>query len=175
MTRLVPLPPESFVAFIEAAAAAHAEDNVRSGRWPAQDAPALARAESARLLPGGVATPGHQLFRIDADAEAIGFLWLATLQHGSAKTAYVYQIIVAPEHRRRGHARAALQQAAALAAAQGHSSIALHVFAFNEAAQALYRSLGYQVVSLNMALPLTVAQPAPISASSTPPATTLAT
>ena len=30
------------------------------------------------------------------------------------------------------------------------------VFAFNEAAQALYRSLGFRVVSLNMALPLAV-------------------
>jgi ribosomal protein S18 acetylase RimI-like enzyme len=154
MTRLVPLRSECFDAFFEAAVAAYAEDNVRSGRWPAQDAAGLARAETGRLLADGVATPEHQLFEIEDDTGGVGYLWLATLEHGSAKTAYVYQIIVRPEQRRRGHARAALRQAAALAASQGHGAIALHVFACNEAAQALYRALGFRIQSLNMALPL---------------------
>jgi len=154
MTRLVPLRPESFDAFFEAAVAAYAEDNVRSGRWPAQDAAGLARAETGRLLADGVATPEQQLFEIEDDTGGVGYLWLATLSRGSSRSAYVYQIIVRPEHRRRGHARAALQQAAALAAAQGHSALALHVFAHNEAARALYASLGFHLVSLNLALPL---------------------
>ncbi len=155
MTRLVPLRPEAFDAFFEAAVAAYAEDNVRAGRWPAPDAPQLARAESGRLLADGVATPGQQLFEIeDETAGAVGYLWLATLSRGSSRGAYVYQIIVRAEHRRQGHARAALQQAAALAAAQGHDSLALHVFAHNEAARQLYRSLGFELVSLNLALPL---------------------
>jgi ribosomal protein S18 acetylase RimI-like enzyme len=145
---------ESFPAFFEAAVAAYADDNVRSGRWPAADATELARTESVKLLADGLATPGQLLFEIADDTETVGYLWLATLDRGSARTAYVYQIIVRPEHRRRGHARAALQQAAALAAARGHTSIALHVFAFNEAARALYLSLGYRIVSLNLALPL---------------------
>ncbi len=36
----------------------------------------------------------------------------------------------------------------------GLSGIALHVFAHNAEAQALYRSLGYNVASMNMLKPL---------------------
>ncbi len=59
-----------------------------------------------------------------------------------------------PEFRGRGHARAALQLAEAIAIAQGAQAIALHVFIFNTSAQALYRSLGYGITGLNMLKPL---------------------
>jgi GNAT superfamily N-acetyltransferase len=50
--------------------------------------------------------------------------------------------------------RAALRHAADIAARQGHRRLELHVFGHNAAAQALYRSLGYEITSVNMALPL---------------------
>jgi ribosomal protein S18 acetylase RimI-like enzyme len=63
-------------------------------------------------------------------------------------------LIVLPEHRRRGHAKAALRHVAELARSQGHRRLELHVFSHNAAAQALYRAAGYDVTSLNMAMPL---------------------
>jgi ribosomal protein S18 acetylase RimI-like enzyme len=153
MTRLVPMRPETFAAFVEEAVAAYDEDNVGSGRWPPHDALELARAELRKLLPDGIGTPQQQFFEIvdEAAGGTVGYLWPATMKHSRTRTASVYQVVVRPGHRRRGHARAALQQAAALAAAQGHDSIALHVFSHNGAAQALYRPLGYRVAGLNMA------------------------
>ena len=50
--------------------------------------------------------------------------------------------------------RRALAAVEALARTQGATSLGLHVFAFNEGAQALYRRLGYQVASLNLLKPL---------------------
>jgi ribosomal protein S18 acetylase RimI-like enzyme len=159
----------TYPAFFEAAVASYADDNVTSGRWDAADALALARAETARLLPDGLDTPSHQLFEIhdEADDRVAGYLWLASQRRGQALVAFVYQLIVLPEHRRRGHARAALREAAAVAAAAGHERIELHVFAHNVAAQALYRSVGFELTSLNMAMPLS--PPDPRSVTTAPP------
>lgn len=156
MTRLAPLPPEAFPAFFDAVVESYAHDNVACGRWRDDEALNLSRAEATTLLPRGTDTPGHRLFAIEDEREAqiVGFLWLATFARGSSSVAYLYQLIVKPPYRRRGHARAALQQAAAIAAAEGHRKLELHVFAHNAVAHALYRSLGFEVTGMNMALPL---------------------
>jgi ribosomal protein S18 acetylase RimI-like enzyme len=102
--------PEAFAAFLETAAAGYASDNIASGRWLEHEALQLARAETERLLPMGVTTPGHNLFEILANAGGppVGFLWFAALVRGSRRIAYLYQLEVHPPFRRRGHARAAL-------------------------------------------------------------------
>lgn len=152
MTVLAPMRTEAFAAVIEAAVSAYAADNVAVGRWPAAEALSLSRAETERLLPQGLATPGHQIYEIrdETRADFVGFVWFAVMQRGSAKAAYVYQIQVWDEFRRRGHARAALLEVEVMARAQGLSSVGLHVFAHNPKAQALYASLGYELQSLNM-------------------------
>jgi len=156
MTCLTPLRNDEYTDFFETAVAGYAQDNVEAGRWKAAEAPALARAESERLLPQGLATPDHFIHAIRArpDDEAVGYLWYATLARGSSTVAYVYQLLVKPAQRRRGHARAALLEAERLALAQGHDSVALHVFAPNQAALALYLALGYEHTSHNMAKPI---------------------
>lgn len=151
MTRLAPMGADFYPAFFEIAVANYAAENIQGGRWSAADAPALARDETSRLLAQGLATPDHHLFELhDDDGSAVGFLWLARLPRGQERVVFVFQIHVEPEHRRRGHARAALQAAEAWAQAEGAASLALHVFAHNTGARALYESLGLQVSSLNL-------------------------
>jgi ribosomal protein S18 acetylase RimI-like enzyme len=140
----------SFPAFFETAVDSYARENVGAGRVAAADAVEFSRAETARLLPEGVETPDHQLFDIEHEGQVVGYAWLGTLRRGATAIAHVYQLIVLPEHRRRGHAGAALRELAASAAAQGHDRVELHVFAQNDAARALYASLGFEVASLNL-------------------------
>jgi ribosomal protein S18 acetylase RimI-like enzyme len=156
MTQLRPMRPSVFPTFLKAAVSSYAHDNVASGRWIAGEAVELARAETQKILPQGPNTPDHQLFEVhDAgDDEPVGFLWLASMRRGTSLVAYIYQLIVLPQYRRRGHAKAALRQAAAIVASQGHVRIELHVFGYNHAAIALYKSIGYDVSSLNMTMPL---------------------
>lgn len=156
MTRLRTLCPGDFPVFFETVVASYADDNVASGRWSADEAFELAKADAAALLPEGANTPNHQIFGVEDErmAQVVGYLWLATLHRGSRTVAYLYQLIVLPEHRRRGHARAALRCAAEIAASQGHARLELHVFGHNVAAQALYRALGYEITSVNMSMPL---------------------
>jgi len=142
----------SFAAFFEAAVEGYAKDNVASGRWLPDDALQLAREESLRLLPQGLATPDHHLFDIrdDADGRTVGHLWAARLERGQRKVAYIYQLQVLTEFRRQGRARAALLEFERIAGELGFDSVALNVFGSNTAAQALYHSLGFVTTNLNM-------------------------
>ena len=147
---------EAFPAFFEQAVALYAAESIAAGRFTESDALDRSRADNAKLLSEGIATAGQFFFEVVATDQnnPVGYLWLAAMPRGSTKVAFVYQIIIKPEHRRKGHARAALLAAETFAVAQGLSGIALHVFAHNVGAQALYRALGYHIASLNMLKPL---------------------
>lgn len=155
MTVLVPLRAELFADVVEASIAAYADDSVAAGRWPRAGALERSRNEFLNLLPQGLATPDNHWFEIRAGAEGprVGHLWFAVQQQGQC-TAFVYDVEVLPAHRRQGHARRAFEALELLAAEWGAAHIGLHVFGFNGPAQALYRSLGYVVTSLNMSKPL---------------------
>ena len=156
MTRLRPMRPSVFPAFVEAAVASYAEDNVKAERWSEAEALELARGEITLLLFRGLDTPEHRLFEIedDADGTLVGFLWLGSLRRGNARVAFVYQLVVSEPYRGRGHAKAALRQAAALAAADGYARMELHVFRHNTVALGLYASVGFETASLGLTMPL---------------------
>ena len=147
---------DAFAEVVEASIAAYAEDNVAAGRWPLAGALERSRNEFLSLLPQGLATPDHHWLEIRASAHGprVGHLWFAVQVQQGQCTAFVYDIEVQPAHRRQGHARRALQALEGLAAELGAAHIGLHVFGFNAPAQALYRSLGYAVTSLDMNKPL---------------------
>jgi ribosomal protein S18 acetylase RimI-like enzyme len=93
---------------------------------------------------------GYANDNVAAGRWTVGFLWFATLSRGNTKAAYVYQLEVHPEFRRRGHARAAFEAMEAIVVTMGLATIGLHVFGHAPGAQALYSSLGYQVTGINM-------------------------
>ncbi|HJV62370.1 MAG TPA: GNAT family N-acetyltransferase, partial [Albitalea sp.] len=156
MTTLVPMPAEDFASFESESTSGYAQDNLRSGRWPASTCVERARAEFHRLLPEGLATPGHFIYNIhdEAQHENVGFIWLAETDNDGVRTGHVYNIVIRPDRRGRGHATAALRLIEAQGLARGLSAISLHVFSHNAGAQALYRSIGYGITGFNMIKPL---------------------
>lgn len=156
MTTLVPMQPAAFGAFAEASVAQYADDNVLACRWPVADAPARARAEFDRLLPQGLATPGHFIYDIHDEAlqQTVGFVWFAIVDAAGVRSGFVYHILIQPAFRGLGHAKAALDRVEAIAAAEGLATLSLHVFSFSTGAQALYRSLGYGITGFNMLKPV---------------------
>lgn len=163
MTRLRPMRPNVFPAFVDAAVKSYAQDNVNAERWTETEAFELARGEIALLLFRGLDTPEHRLFEIedDADGTLVGFLWLSSIPRGNARVVFVYQLVVFEPYRGRGHAKAALRQAAALAAADGHERMELHVFSHNTAALRVYASVGFETTSLSLTLPLSAPESNP--------------
>jgi len=152
MTVLAPMGESTYASFIDVSVRGYAEKNVAAGRWPAAGAVERARIEFERLLPQGLATPDQHLYDIrDHDGlTTVGHLWIALQRHPGGASAYVYDVAVAPDHRRRGHARRAFVALEAVAAALGADSIGLHVHAHNDGARALYDELGFGVTGLNM-------------------------
>ena len=158
MTTLVPMPSASFAAYRERAVKAYAEDNVASGRWPAEGATQRSQEDFDESLPLGLGTPDNHLFDIVDEARnlVVGMLWFAVVVKHGLRSAFVYDVEVFSPHQRQGHGRAAFQALEARVQALGLGSIGLHVFAQNVGAQALYRSLGFGVTGLNMLKPLPV-------------------
>ena len=151
-TVLVPMSEATYARYVESAVAGYAEDSVACGRWPAAGALERSRREFAALLPQGLATPDNHLFEIrdGRTQEPVGAIWFAVVADEGDRAAYVYDMVVEPPHRRRGHALRAFEALEPRVRALGLSRIGLHVFGHNPGAQALYARLGYGVTGINM-------------------------
>ena len=154
MTRLLPMTPGEFPAFMDRLVREYAADHVRGGRWTEKESLGEARRETDRLLPKGVETPNHYLFSIhdDAGGAPIGAIWLGPSE--SPQRGFVFDLWIAEPFRRKGHARAAMLALERLARDRGFDSLGLHVFAHNAGAIRLYEELGYHPTNIVMAKPL---------------------
>ena len=159
MTVLVPMSPDAYVGYLSAAIAGYAQDNVDSGRWPAEGALARSKADFEHSLPQGLQTTDNYLYEIKSavSGPTAGYIWFAVEEKHGLKSAFVYDVEIKPEFRRQGHAAAAFAALERLVCELGLSSVGLHVFAHNAGTQALYRKLGYAVTSVNMLKHLAVA------------------
>lgn len=149
---LVPMTQPEYDAWLPAAIATYAAETAASGRWTKEEAHDRSREEHERLLPQGLATPNHRLWSItrSSDKRAIGILWIEA-QQSPVPTAFIYNIEIGPEYRRRGYARQAMEQLEDVARQLGLRQIRLHVFGHNSAARPLYEKLGYQATNILMA------------------------
>jgi ribosomal protein S18 acetylase RimI-like enzyme len=152
--RLERIQEPSFNDFLETMLPLYIEERSAADHVSKTVAEQFAHQRHAELLPHGYHTPGHYFARIidKVTNGAVGAVWFRL--DTSSGEAYIYYIMVAPEHRRRGYASAALNAVANIARSKGCARLALNVFARNEIAQSLYRKLGFHVVSLHMNKPL---------------------
>jgi ribosomal protein S18 acetylase RimI-like enzyme len=129
---------------------------VASGE-PVPIAEANAAASYARLFPDGTPAEGHDVFVLvetmntdDAEAVAVGFLWIGPYPDDRANAMWVWSVAVDEHHRGRGLGRAAMLLAEDEARRRGATELGLNVFGFNDVAIGLYRSLGYETSSVQM-------------------------
>lgn len=150
-TSLVPMTEAQLADYLLRAIPAYARDKVASGQWTESEALARSRKNYAELLPEGVATPDHHLYVMhDEQAVVVGELWIGGHEQAGRRVAFVYDVAVHPEHRRKGHAERAFQALEGVVRSLGLAGIGLHVFGHNAAARALYLKLGYLETNVNM-------------------------
>ena len=86
----------------------------------------------------------------------VACLWMGSAidQVSGDRYTHIFLLYVSPEHRRRGIAKALMNQAQNWAKARGDRQIGLQVFPDNQPALTLYQSLGFHAHSLVMLKPL---------------------
>jgi ribosomal protein S18 acetylase RimI-like enzyme len=136
--------PERFERFTTESLQAFAQDLVDSGRLAMDEAQVESRRQFEKELPQGLATPGQALFVGTVDGAEVGILWIGLREREGRPHAFILDIEVAADHRRRGYGRQLMLAAEREARREGATSIGLHVFGFNHGAVALYEELGYR-------------------------------
>lgn len=142
--------PDEYPAFLAASKAGYARDLEQLAGQTRAAAETKSREDFAAILPQGLATPGHELFVVEADGVAVGRLWLTERELGGRRVLYIYEIAIEPEHQGRGLGRQAMLLAEEVARGRGLARLELNVFGRNDVARNLYRSLGYVENSVQM-------------------------
>ncbi|MGI0067766.1 MAG: GNAT family N-acetyltransferase [Thermoplasmata archaeon] len=152
LVRIERLRAEELGPYLDRLIPEYAEDHARDGRWTLEEANGRARSEVEGLLPQGIDTPDHYLFAIRAGAEDVGRIWFARKHEaGGPPFAFVYDLLVYPQYRRRGYAETAMRALEPKVRDLGLERLALHVFGNNRAAIRLYERLGYATTNVLMA------------------------
>jgi len=152
------LNPDQFSAWLESSIKGYAQANVKAGRWQQKDS--IKKAEDAcnGLLPQGLETPGHYIYDINSNSKTIGHVWLWIDLKTSPCKAFIYDIELLEEFRKKGLGRASMLTVESKAKELGAAILGLHVFAYNKVAHELYKKLDYSYVSHSMEKLLTKKQ-----------------
>ena len=152
---LRPATGPEYEAWASRAVAGYAAEIAASGELSPEAAMAKARRDHERALPDGLGTAGQLLWRLVANGQPVGWLWLAIPgQQGDPDMAWVNVVEVDEAFRGRGYGREAMLLAEAEARARGMRSVGLNVHGSNTVARSLYEGLGYQVTAQQMKKPL---------------------
>lgn len=152
MVELVPMTVDEFEMYLQYSIQEYAQDRVKGGLWNENEALQEAEQQYQQLLPQNLETPEHYLSMIvdEKQKKNVGVLWFGLHEQASEQQAFVYDVVIFEEFRRRGYARQAMQLLEERAADLGADSISLHVLGHNQAARELYEKLDYTVTNINM-------------------------
>ena len=102
------------------------------------------------LLPDGVDTSGQHLWAAYDGDTPVGILWIAV----NGPKAFIYDIEVREDQRRRGYGREVLDAGGRAAVDLGATALGLNVFGHNDGALALYERAGYATTEQSFRIPL---------------------
>lgn len=149
---LRPLTDDEYRNWYDQSVIAYGKQHAATGYMTEEEAAAMARREFRQLLPEGRASKDQYLYAITdpADPEYVGVIWFAERGSEQVRQAFVYDIVVWPEHRGKGYGKAAMLAVEEKVREVGLRKIGLHVFGSNETAISLYRAIGYATTDLLM-------------------------
>ena len=149
--KLTPMTESEFKIWEPRSRAAYAADKARSNSMTLIEAQEAADRDFRRYLSDGLKTENSHLFTAKNSAgEILGSIWFGIRDTPSKRSAFIYDVVIEPEHRGQGHGREMMKLAELEIQKLGASRIGLHVFGYNTAAIQLYHSLGYLTTDVDM-------------------------
>lgn len=149
---LSPMVASRFQSWFDICTEEYAKDKQKTFGCTLDAARAFAKSSMSHYLSEGVDTPDHHFFEvINEQGAKVGSIWFAVKTDFEQRSAFLYDIQIDDQHQGKGYGRAAMQALEREVSRLGIDTIALHVFAFNERALALYRSLGFEITDYSMA------------------------
>jgi ribosomal protein S18 acetylase RimI-like enzyme len=148
--RLRPMREEELPGYLERLRAEYADDMIRNGGMSEDAAHRKAAADVATVFPEGLASEVEARVVEDDSGAAVGHLVYAEREQFGSRYAFVYDIRIDEARRGQGFGRAAMELLEGEARERGLPNVQLNVFGGNERARALYRSLGYEELSVQM-------------------------
>lgn len=124
------------------------EDLARADDLPLDEAVRRAEEDVDAQLPDGAGTKDHFLYTLRDGERGVGTLWYSI---NAAGEAFLDDVTVAVEERRKGYGRQALALLEAEARSRGCERILLNVYGHNAGAFALYEACGYVTKRREMA------------------------
>ena len=143
---VVPMTADRFASFAAESEASFARELAASGRFSEEDAAVESHRQMQVELSDGIDSEGQHLFTAEVEGAEVGVLWIGARTRGGRPHAFILDIEIAEEQRRKGYGRDVMHAAEREATRLGADSIGLHVFGFNTGAVHLYESLGYRRV-----------------------------
>ena len=114
------------------------------GRWILASEGWRSVSDERRFLRSVQSQADAAVYVAEDDGRIIGRLSLARDPHPASRHVADLGLMVAAEHRRRGVGKALLSEAVAWSRSVGVRKLELHVFPWNEPAQRLYESFGFE-------------------------------
>ncbi|WP_155368391.1 GNAT family N-acetyltransferase [Catellatospora vulcania] len=149
---LVPMSGPDFDRRAASLRARYAGNLQRQRGMGAAEAEAEAEQQMALVLPQGLDSELALLRSAQVDGETIGWVWaMLPGAPGRPEMAWLHNIDVDPEHQSRGFGRAVMLAVEDELRRHGVTRFGLNVFGGNTRAIALYESLGFTVMSQQMA------------------------
>jgi len=150
MITLLPMTPEAFAIFDKLSREDFAQSKTRGEKLSMAEGIRIAESAWDTVIPHGQATPGHHFFTAWNDGLDIGMIWFKEERDWATPYAYLYQVWIWDEFQGQGLGRALMKALEAKCLEYNLARIRLHVFAFNERAHKLYRSMGFETTNVVM-------------------------
>ncbi len=152
MITLSPMSNTEFDSHLAETILHYAEELIETGFWSEEAAHKKAEAETMAAIEKGLGNSSmHWMLIEHADFnQTIGYLWFTVIEQHGHTFAFISDIEISAEFRRKGFAKEAFKALEKKLHGLGVHDIRLHVFKQNKAAQALYTRLGFEVTSTHM-------------------------
>ncbi|MEV1074878.1 GNAT family N-acetyltransferase [Micromonospora parva] len=154
---LTPMTAPELARLLGALEQGYADDLVAHRGMTPEAARERTVVQIGELLPAGADTEGVLLRMGRVGDTEVGWIWVTLPTAAAPNQAWIHNVEVHEEHRGRGYARRMIQLIEAELAQLGVPELGLNVFGTNTVALGLYRSLGFEVTSQQMAKRVTPA------------------